>query len=70
MEEYEYLVDGEQIYSDFVEYIEYFDNLKSYQIKTQEGGIVNWYPKTGTVLVQGKEHIRKKINDYLKKSLE
>lgn len=42
----------------------------AHQIKTQEGGIVNWYPKTGTVLVQGKEHIRKKINDYLKKSLD
>ena len=32
------------------------------QIRTAEGAIVNWYPSTGTISVQGKQSVRERFN--------
>ncbi|WP_375685098.1 TIR domain-containing protein [Bartonella sp. TT110JLCBS] len=46
------------------------NSSKGYQIKTSEGGVINWYESTGTINVQGKENIKQKLIEDLAKHLE
>ncbi|WP_375684428.1 TIR domain-containing protein [Bartonella sp. AP1QHHD] len=46
------------------------DSPEIYQIKTSEGGIINWYKSTGKLQVQGKENIKQKLIEDLAKHLE
>ncbi|CAK02386.1 hypothetical protein BT_2388 [Bartonella tribocorum CIP 105476] len=41
-----------------------------YQIKTFNGGIINWYENTGTINFQGKENIKQKLREDLAKHIE
>ena len=36
-----------------------------FQIKTSNGGVINWYKRTGTILLQGKKVEKDLINSYL-----
>lgn len=40
-----------------------------YQIKTDGGGVVNWYPKKGTLLLQGKLEELELIRNYFQNIL-
>ncbi len=44
------------------------ENEHSYQIRTEEGGICNWYPGTGTVQFQGKkdkkDQLKEDVTEY------
>lgn len=42
----------------------------SYQIKTFNGGVINWFEKTGTLSFQGKENIKQKLIEDLAKHIE
>ncbi|WP_375606547.1 MULTISPECIES: TIR domain-containing protein [unclassified Bartonella] len=46
------------------------NSSRGYQIKTSEGGVINWYESTGTINVQGKENIKQKLTEDLAKHLE
>ncbi|WP_375682907.1 MULTISPECIES: TIR domain-containing protein [unclassified Bartonella] len=46
------------------------NSSKGYQIKTSEGGVINWYESTGTINVQGKENIKQKLIEDLAKHIE
>ncbi|WP_375667347.1 TIR domain-containing protein [Bartonella sp. AC130YNZD] len=46
------------------------DSPEIYQIKTYEGGIINWYKSTGKLQVQGTENIKQKLIEDLAKHLE
>jgi predicted nucleotide-binding protein len=39
------------------------DQEHGYQIRTQEGAIINWFPKTGTVQLQGKKEAVARLKD-------
>ncbi|WP_039760807.1 TIR domain-containing protein [Bartonella queenslandensis] len=41
-----------------------------YQIKTFNGGILNWYENTGTINFQGKENIKQKLIEDLAKHIQ
>ncbi|WP_375652712.1 TIR domain-containing protein [Bartonella sp. MR110HLJHH] len=43
---------------------------EGYQIKTYEGGTINWFKSTGKLQVQGKENIKQKLTEDLAKHLE
>ncbi|WP_375645905.1 TIR domain-containing protein [Bartonella sp. TT29SHDZB] len=43
---------------------------EGYQIKTYEGGTINWFKSTGTINVQGKENIKQKLIEDLAKHIE
>ena len=46
--------------------IEETKELKNgFQIRTDEGGVINWYPNTGTLLFQGKKEAKDQILSYL-----
>lgn len=42
----------------------------THQIKTFNGGIINWYENTGTINFQGKENIKQKLREDLAKHIE
>lgn len=39
------------------------NNGAGYQIRTSEGAIINWFPSTGTLQIQGKPDPKKKLED-------
>ncbi|WP_139412456.1 TIR domain-containing protein [Bartonella mastomydis] len=43
---------------------------RTYQIRTCNGGIINWYEKTGKLQIQGKENIKQKLKEDLTPYLE
>ncbi|WP_273787690.1 TIR domain-containing protein [Bartonella grahamii] len=43
---------------------------EGYQIKTSEGGTINWYKSTGKLQVQGSANIKQKLTEDLAKHLE
>ncbi|WP_375700895.1 TIR domain-containing protein [Bartonella sp. AA23NXGY] len=46
------------------------NSSKGYQIKTSEGGVINWYESTGKLQVQGSENIKQKLIEDLAKHIE
>ncbi|WP_375623281.1 MULTISPECIES: TIR domain-containing protein [unclassified Bartonella] len=46
------------------------DSPEIYQIKTSEGGTINWYKSTGKLQVQGKENIKQKLIEDLAKHIK
>ena len=42
----------------------------SHQIKTTDGGIVNWYESTGTVTCQGKRQPQKQLKERLEQAFQ
>ncbi|WP_273759250.1 TIR domain-containing protein [Bartonella sp. ML70XJBT.G] len=42
----------------------------AHQIRTSDGGIINWYESTGTLYVQGKDQTAKKLQEALTQYLE
>ncbi|WP_375653599.1 TIR domain-containing protein [Bartonella sp. OD88NMGDW] len=46
------------------------NSSRGYQIKTSEGGVINWYESTGTINVQGKESAVKKLEKALVKHIQ
>ncbi|WP_375675432.1 TIR domain-containing protein [Bartonella sp. CL100XZDX] len=46
------------------------NSSKGYQIKTSEGGVINWYESTGTINVQGKESAVTNLEKALVKHIQ
>ncbi|WP_375649779.1 TIR domain-containing protein [Bartonella sp. MU70NMGDW] len=46
------------------------NSSRGYQIKTSEGGVINWYESTGTINVQGKESAVKNLEKALVKHIQ
>ncbi|WP_375692614.1 TIR domain-containing protein [Bartonella sp. AP258QHHD] len=46
------------------------NSSRGYQIKTCEGGVINWYESTGKLQVQGSENIKQKLIEDLAKHIE
>ncbi|WP_208438486.1 TIR domain-containing protein [Bartonella grahamii] len=46
------------------------NSSRGYQIKTSEGGVINWYESTGTLNVQGKESAMKNLEKALVKHIQ